>query len=97
MPTVEIIRETDTPVGWRFDVGIGSRRGGTTTHELTMSFQDYELLCRGTRPPSEVAGELIERFLSGEIENVPRPLPASFDLSTAMRWAASPTDLLAEG
>ena len=81
-----ITQDSDTPVGWRFDVEITSRRGGTTTHELTMSFQDYEHLCRGTRPPSEVAADLVERLVSGEIENAPNPLPARFDAATANRW-----------
>lgn len=90
MPTVEITQEGDTPTGWTFAVRVSSRRGGTTEHTLTMSFQDYELLCRGARPPSQVAAELIERLVSGEIENAPRPLPDRFDAATARRWMASP-------
>lgn len=88
MPTIEITREHDTPTGWRFEVRITSRRGGSTTHKLTMSFQDYEVLCRGTRPPSDVAAELVERLVSGEIENAPKPLPVRFDAATATRWMA---------
>ena len=92
-----ITQESDTPVGWRFAVEITSRRAGTTTHELTMSFHDYELLCRGTRPPSKVAVELVERLVSGEIENAPKPLPVRFDAATATRWMAGhrghPTNL----
>ncbi|MEM9663072.1 MAG: hypothetical protein AAF937_12275 [Planctomycetota bacterium] len=88
MPRVTITQETDTPVGWQFAVEITSRRAGTTTHELAMSFQDYELLCRGTRPPSHVAAELVERLISGEIENAPKPLPERFDAATARRWTA---------
>ncbi len=90
MPSVTIQQEAETPTGWRFSVEVTSRRGGTTAHELTMSFQDYELLCRGARPPSDVATELIERLLSGEIENAPRPLPDRFDAATARRWAVEP-------
>ncbi|MEO1534470.1 MAG: hypothetical protein AAFS11_02785 [Planctomycetota bacterium] len=88
MPRVTITQESDTPFGWRFAVEISSRRAGTTTHELTMSFQDYELLCLGTRPPSQVAADLVERLVSGEIENAPKPLPERFDAATARRWTA---------
>ncbi len=95
MPRVTITQESDTTVGWRFAVEVRSRRAGTTTHELTMSFQDYELLCRGARPPSEVARTAVERLISGRIESAPKPLPGSFDLATALRWTASPSELAA--
>ena len=97
MPSVEVHHEIETPTGWRFSVEVASRRGGTTAHEITMSFQDYELACQGTRPPSRVVEDVVGRLLSGAIEAVPRPLPASFDVSTALRWSSSPADLFGAG
>lgn len=94
MPKVDVLTESDTNAGWRFSVEIRSRRGGASTHDVTMSFQDYEMLCRGTRPPSDVIGAVVATLLSGRIEAAPKPLPASFDLATAFRWAATPADLI---
>ena len=93
MPSVEVQHEIETPTGWRFSVEVASRRGGTTAHDITMSFQEYEVLCHGARPPSDVIRAAVEALLSGRIEAAPKPLPASFDVSTAARWAVSLADL----
>lgn len=87
MTAIRVTLEEDTARGWSHQVEIDTGSGTPATVTVQLSFQDYEYWSGGTRPPEQVTISLIECLMSPDPEaQVPNPLPAAFDASTARRW-----------
>lgn len=81
MAEIEIISEREIEQGWRFEVAV-YRDGRRTTHQLDLSWPDYDYWCAGAAAPESVAAAVV-RFL---IEQRPEvALPERFDASTVRR------------
>lgn len=81
---VRIESEREAPGGWSFIVHIDSPDAEPTSHELTLSWPDYEFWSHGLIPPSRIA----EAVVRGTLQLAPdfRP-PARLDASTCRRRA----------
>lgn len=85
-----VLEEHETHNGWSFRVALDTR-GGTSEHELSLSWVDHDHWTGGAVPPSALA----ERLLSVLAARVP-DLPARFDAARARRWVPE-IDALLQG
>ena len=80
---VEIVSEQEMGAGWRFIARVLDDRGSLRTHEITLSYADYNhWSSAGADPPAAVA-EAALRFLLSRIP--PDELRSAFDASIARR------------
>jgi hypothetical protein len=83
---VEIISEREGAGGWAFDVNVLDDRGVLSTHELRLSWADYNLWSPdGTDEPSNVAEAVVQFLL---IRSTAHDLAPKFDASTCRRQFA---------
>ncbi len=82
MPEIEIGTETERGTHWAYDVTVYAD-GRAHRYDVTMSFQDYDLWCRGRTAPSRVVEAAFEYLLDRE---PPDTILARFDLSTIRRY-----------
>jgi len=82
MAEIEVGQETETDTSWQYDVTVFDA-GRTHRHTVTLSFQDYDLWCRGRVSPSRVI-EAAFKFLL-QHESAEEVLP-KFDCSVIRRY-----------
>jgi hypothetical protein len=82
MAEIEIGPETEGKNNWSYQVSVFDA-GQRHAYAVTLSFQDYDLWCHGTLPPSKVVEKafkfLLEREPAGEIMR-------KFDCSVIRRY-----------
>ncbi len=78
---IRITDETDVPRGWSFTATIAGP-GHRSTHDVRLSWVDYDHWSRGSAPPVRVV-ELCLRFLVERIAE--GTLPPRFDVATMVR------------
>jgi hypothetical protein len=82
MPEIEVGPEVELGTSWQYDVAVFDA-GRTHRHTVTLSFQDYDLWCRGRVGPSRVV-EAAFRFL---LDHEPADqVLAKFDCSVIRRY-----------
>lgn len=94
-PEVEVLEETETPVGWSFRIAIhpvhDAPLAEPTVHTVTLSWVDHDHWTGGTTPPSV----LVRRLLTVLAMNPPEQgIPAKFDAARVRRWVADLEDSL---
>ena len=81
MADVELGPETEDAAGWCYEASVFA--DGRVHHcFLTLSFQDYDLWCRGQHQPARVAKAALEFFLEHEPAIA---LPVRLDCATLRR------------
>lgn len=81
---MQVETERETPGGWSFSIRIRMPGVAPTTHELSLSWPDYEFWSHGLISPSRIA----EAVVRATIELAPEfRLPERFDASTCRRRA----------
>jgi len=81
MADVELGPETESPAGWSYEATVFSN--GRVHHcVLSLSFQDYDLWCRGQHAPSRVAQAALAFFLERESSE---GIPDRLDCATFRR------------
>ncbi|MEM7625997.1 MAG: hypothetical protein AAF333_10245 [Planctomycetota bacterium] len=81
MAEVEVGTETENAASWSYDVSVFDA-GRVRRHTVTLSYQDYDLWCRGRVSPSRVV-EAAFRFL---LQNEPaEEIAVRFDCSVIRR------------
>ncbi len=94
---ITVDTETDTARGWSYHVRIQRSDGRTSDHTVTLSWADHEHWTGGSTPPSRVIETLASLLAELEgVDNVPTPLPPTFDAATAARWSDGLGDLVAQ-
>jgi hypothetical protein len=92
---VRVETEVETDRGWSFSVIVPCGADAPETrHEVRLSFVDYEFWSHGTVGPSRVVEAVVAALDEADGPGVPRPLPASFDASTARRWVRDVDELV---
>ncbi|MBB6430252.1 hypothetical protein [Algisphaera agarilytica] len=81
MAEIEVGQEVEHATSWAYDVTVFAD-GRTFPHAVTLSFQDYDLWCRGRVSPSRVV-EAVFKFLldHGSAQDI----PPKFDCSVVRR------------
>lgn len=80
MAHVRLGEETDTPVGWSYEVFVRDA-GSESRHTVTLSWHDHDHWTGGANPPSALIAGLIDLLIDEGVD-----LPPKFDASTARRW-----------
>lgn len=84
MAEIEVGQETENAASWSYDVTVFDA-GRTHRHTVTLSYQDYDLWCRGRVSPSRVV-EAAFKFL---LRNEPaEQILEKFDCSVIRRYFA---------
>lgn len=79
---VEVLSEEEADRGWRSRVRLDWADGGTSEHDVTLSWADHDHLSGGTLRPEQT----VRRALAIAADAIGRSaLPARFDLSTLRR------------
>lgn len=65
MAEIEVGQETENATSWAYDVTVFAD-GRTFRHAVTLSFQDYDLWCRGRVSPSRVVEAAFKFLLQNE-------------------------------
>lgn len=65
MHRIDVITETDTGRGWRFDVRVEAD-GQSHDHEVTLNWSDYDHWCHGQVAPERVVKAAFEFLLRRE-------------------------------
>lgn len=81
MADLELGPETEDAAGWRYEASVFVD-GRVHRCLLSLSFQDYDLWCRGQHKPSRVARAALVYFLEHEPAIA---LPAQMDCATLRR------------
>ena len=82
MERVEVLDENETGVGWRFRVRITRDVGGSTEHEVRLSWVDHDFWSGGASAPARVVQALMEYL----VERAPgEMIPHRVDASTIRR------------
>ncbi|MEQ9455457.1 MAG: hypothetical protein RLN76_12800 [Phycisphaeraceae bacterium] len=82
MPEVEIGPETQSDTRWHYDVTVFDQ-GKTHRYEVSLSFADYDLWSRGSKPPSKVVHAAFTFLLERES---PAEIMSKFDCSVIRRY-----------
>ncbi|MEO0514933.1 MAG: hypothetical protein AAF086_06515 [Planctomycetota bacterium] len=84
MAEIEVGQETEHATSWAYDVTVFAD-GRTFRHAVTLSFQDYDLWCRGRVSPSRVVEAAFKFLLQNEPADAILP---KFDCSVIRRHFA---------
>jgi hypothetical protein len=85
--TVDVRTEEETEHGWRYHVFVQQAGAPPVEHIVLLSWVDHEHWSGGRFPPSRVVERLVQLLIEhGGVEHGARPLPPTFDASTARRW-----------
>jgi len=80
---VEVLTEREAAHGWEFEVRVASSADRDEPLRVTLSWADYEYLSHGAASPSRVVEAVVKSLIGADPQ---RPLPPTFDASTARRW-----------
>lgn len=80
---IRVLTEVDAAQAWRFKIAVPADAGHATEISVVLSWVDYEYWSHGQASPSRVAEVVVRALLDAQPD---RPLPTSFDASTARRW-----------
>lgn len=81
-PDIQILTETENKLGWEFAVRVFDQ-GKTHDYTSTLSWQDYELWCKGAAKPENVITAAFEYLLTKETTS---QIMAKFDCSIIRRY-----------
>ncbi|MEM8738997.1 MAG: hypothetical protein AAGG38_11055 [Planctomycetota bacterium] len=82
MPEIEVGTETEATASWAYDVTVFDA-GRAHRHRVSLSFQDYDLWCRGRVPPSRVVEAAFKFLLQHEPADA---ILQKFDCSVIRRY-----------
>ncbi len=82
MADIEVVTETEQTGHWQYRVRVFDL-GRTHEHDVTLSFQDYDLWCRGRVSPSRVVEAAFKYLLDHEPASSILP---RFDCSVIRRY-----------
>lgn len=84
MARIRIGEETDTAVGWSYEVFVEAFVNGEASesrHVVTLSWHDHDHWTGGANPPHTLIAGLVGLLIDEGVD-----LPKKFDASTARRW-----------
>ncbi|MEE9405366.1 MAG: hypothetical protein V3V20_10765 [Algisphaera sp.] len=81
MPDIDLGPETESTTGWCYETSVFTH-GRVHRCFLTLSFQDYDLWCRGQHKPARVAQAALQFWLEHHPTD---PLPTRLDCATLRR------------
>lgn len=85
-PTVHVGNEAETATGWAYEVQICPSPDAVSSHTVTLSWADHDLISKGLRPPSATVRAALLALLDNAADAfTPDDLPRRFDLATLRR------------
>ena len=82
MPEIEVGPETELGTSWKYEVTVFAD-GRAHRHDVTLSFQDYDLWCHGRVGPSRVVEAAFKFLLENESAD---QIQRKFDCSVIRRY-----------
>ncbi|MFG0284086.1 MAG: hypothetical protein ACF8R7_06650 [Phycisphaerales bacterium JB039] len=90
---IEVLCEQETSCGWLYTVRVTRDGAEPADCQLRLHWSDHDYWTGGRVAPSSLVEEIVRILLD---TCGPAPLPASFDASSARRWAPALDRLLAD-
>lgn len=93
--TVNVGNEQETASGWAYEVQICPGPDAVSSHTVTLSWADHDLISKGLRPPSATVRAALLVLLDNPAFT-PDTLPRRFDLATLRRQISGFDDAVRE-